>query len=96
MFDDPKSHLKKLADFGGEVALVPYSGVQILDFGFDLTTVDVRGAKFIERVSREEDGEVERTLIPLSGNDTRDAPVLEAAIDTDDPYSVRPLAALEP
>ena len=35
MFDDSKSRLKKLAEFGGEVAVVPYSGVQILDFGSD-------------------------------------------------------------
>ena len=96
MFDESKSHLKKLADFGAEVALVPYSGVQILDFGFDLTASDVRAAKFIERVTREEAGEVERTLIPLTGTDALDAPILESADERDDPYSVRPLAALEP
>ncbi|MEM1350900.1 MAG: virulence factor SrfB [Pseudomonadota bacterium] len=88
--------LKELVDFGDEVALVPYSGVQILDFGFDPGAMDIKAAKFIERITREEVGEIERTLIPLSGREAQDAPTLDASLDTDDAYSIRPVAALEP
>ncbi len=96
MFEERVGRLKQLVEFGEEVALVPYSGVQMLDFGFNLDMLEVKGSKFIERVTREEGGEVERTLIPLSGNDERDEPILEASLETDDAYSVRPIAALEP
>ena len=96
MFEDHTNRLKPLADFGDEIALVPHSGIQILDFGFDLNALDIRAAKFIERITREEQGQVERTLIPLTGNDETDADVLAAGQDTDDPYSIRPVAALEP
>ncbi|WP_227268350.1 virulence factor SrfB [Roseobacter weihaiensis] len=96
MFEERVGRLKQLVDFGDEIALVPYSGAQILDFGFDLDALEVKASKFIERVTREEAGEVERTLIPLSGNEERDMPILEASLETDDAYSVRPIAALEP
>ena len=96
MLNERAGRLKHLVDFGDEIALMPYSGVQILDFGFDLDALDIKASKFIERVTREEAGEVERTLIPLSGNDDRDMPVLEASKETDDAYSIRPIAALEP
>lgn len=96
MFEERVGRLKQLVEFGDEIALVPYSGVQVLDFGFDLDALEVKASKFIERVTREEAGEVERTLIPLSGNEERDMPILEASLETDDPYSVRPIAALEP
>ncbi|AVL53811.1 virulence factor SrfB [Roseobacter denitrificans] len=96
MFEESVGRLKQLVDFGEEITLVPYSGVQMLDFGFDLDALEIKASKFIERVTREEAGEVERTLIPLSGNDERDLPILEAALETDDAYSIRPIAALEP
>ncbi len=96
MFEERAGSLKQLVDFGDEIALVPYSGVQMLDFGFVLDAVDAKSSKFIERVTREEQGAVERTLIPLSGNEALDTDVLAASLDTDDAYSVRPIAALEP
>ncbi|MFK7744486.1 MAG: virulence factor SrfB [Roseobacter sp.] len=96
MFEERVGRLKQLVDFGEEIALVPYSGVQVLDFGFNLEALDVKGTKFIERVTREEDGEVERTLIPLTGNEERDMPILEASLETDDAYAIRPISALEP
>jgi hypothetical protein len=96
MLNERSGCLKHLVDFGDDITLVPYSGVQILDFGFNLDTLDIKASKFIERVTREEAGEVERTLIPLSGNEDRDMPILEASKETDDAYSIRPIAALEP
>ncbi|MFK7761968.1 MAG: virulence factor SrfB [Roseobacter sp.] len=96
MFEERVGRLKQLVEFGDEIALVPYSGVQMLDFGFNLDALEVKGSKFIERVTREEAGEVERTLIPLSGNEERDAEILEGALETDDAYGIRPIASLEP
>jgi len=96
MFEERVGQLKQLVDFAEEIALVPYSGVQMLDFGFNLDSVPVKSSKFLERVTRESGGEVERTLIPLSGNEELDADILEASLDTDDAYSIRPVSALEP
>ena len=94
MFEERVGQLKQLVDFADEIALVPYSGVQMLDFGFNLDSVAVKSSKFVERVTREAGGEVERTLIPLSGNEELDADILEASLETDDAYSVRPVSAL--
>ncbi|MBV1896248.1 MAG: virulence factor SrfB [Rhodobacteraceae bacterium] len=96
MFEDRSNWLRPLVEFGDEIALVPYSGVQILDFGFDINALDVKASKFIERTSREDGDQIERTLIPLTGNEELDQIILEASKDSDDPYSIRPIAALEP
>ncbi len=96
MFEDHTNRLRPLAEFGEEITLVPHSGIQILDFGFDLNALDIKAAKFIERTTREEQGQIERTLIPLSGNDEADGDILAAAQESDDLYSIRPVAALEP
>ena len=91
MLEGKENRLRPLAAPREEVTLVPYSGVQILDFGFDLDAIAAKPARFIERAAGEE-----RALIPLSGEDERDAPVLAQATPGDDPYSIRPVAALEP
>jgi hypothetical protein len=96
MLSDDKANLRALADWRPEVAIVPYSGVQILDFGFRLDEVDVKSARFIERVIRKGEGGTERALIPLSGDADRDEAIERAAQDDDDEYSIRPVAALEP
>lgn len=96
--------LRKLVALRDEVSLVPFSGVQILDFGFNLDEVALKPVRFIERSlprppvegGGEGEGPGERTLIPLSGDDERDAAVLDAATPGDDPYAIRPVAALEP
>ena len=87
--------LRPLVSWREEVTLVPYSGIQILDFGFRLGEIEVKPWKFIERTTGEA-GATERMLIPLSGDEERDAAIEAAARDDDDPYSVRPVAALEP
>ena len=43
-------HLAHLVDWRDEVTLVPYSGTQILDFGFRLDALDIRNARYVERV----------------------------------------------
>lgn len=96
MLKERKAQIRTLANLRNEITLVPYSGVQMLDFGFDLNKLDIRPLRYIERVTREQDDENILTLFPLSGDDTRDADVLDARRDDDDEYSVRTVAALEP
>lgn len=96
MLADDKKDLRPLVDWRPEVTLVPFSGVQILDFGFQLDAVDVKSARFVERVVNQAEGRSERALIPLSGDADRDEHIAENMRDDDDEYSVRPIAALEP
>jgi len=96
MLNDRKPQIRKLAKLRDEITLVPFSGVQMLDFGFDIKDVTVRPLRYIERVTSEQDGERILTLFPLSGDDERDADVLSSRRDDDDEYSVRPIAAMEP
>ncbi|WP_299629091.1 virulence factor SrfB, partial [uncultured Tateyamaria sp.] len=96
MLSERKTQIRTLAKLRSEITLVPFSGIQMLDFGFDLNALDLRPMRYIERVTKEQDGENILTLFPLSGDDVRDADVLDARRDDDDEYSVRPVAALEP
>lgn len=94
--DEHKLHLAPLMEFPEDISLVPYSGIQILDFGFDLETVAIKPMRFIERITREEGDLVERTLIPLTGDPELDAEYEAEPLPTDDAYSIRPQAALDP
>ena len=96
MLRDRKTRIRKLANLRDEITLVPYSGIQTLDFGFDINALDIRPFRFIERVTGQQDGEDLLTLFPLTGDDERDADVLRGGNNADDEYSVRPVAALEP
>ncbi len=89
-------HLARLLDWRDEVSLIPYSGTQVLDFGFNLDTLTLRNARFIERQVGGDDANEEWSLMPLTG-DTETDDVIEAGGDAaDDPYSVRAVSALEP
>lgn len=90
--------LAPLTDWRDEITLVPYSGVQILDFGFQLDAVELKRAEFIEREipGRGLDGPVERELKALSGDPLRDDPIKAAGTQMDDAYSVTHERALEP
>lgn len=90
------SHLAQLVDWRDEVTLVPYSGTQILDFGFRLDALELKSARFIERVVGGDDDQVEWALLPLTGDADRDQVAEDGAREDDDEYSVRPVAALEP
>lgn len=96
MFSDRKPQLRQLASLRDEITLVPFSGIQMLDFGFDLARLDMRPLRFIERITGQQDGEDILTLYPLSGDEDRDAEVLDGRRGDDDEYSVRPAAALDP
>ncbi len=89
-------HLAQLVDWRDEVTLVPYSGTQILDFGFRLDQLDLKNARFVERVVGGTNEAEEWALLPLTGDADSDAVIEEGATAEDDEYSVRPVAALEP
>ena len=89
-------HLAQLVDWRDEIALVPYSGTQMLDFGFRLDALELRSARFIERVVGGTDAAEEWALLPLTGDTEADTAVSENGGPDDDEYSVRSVAALEP
>jgi hypothetical protein len=96
MLRERRDRLRDLVQWPDEVTLVPWSGIQIFDFGFSLDALDLKPAKFIERVTGTVGDQVERVLIPLTGDEERDAEAERNRRDDDDEYSVRPVAALEP
>lgn len=91
-----RQDLAPLTDWPGSVTLVPYSGIQILDFGLDLEAVTMKPMRFIERITREEADLVERVLIPLTGDPELDQGYEGEGVDGDDSYTIRPQVALDP
>ena len=94
-----KSPLAPVPDWRDEVTIVPWSGVQMLDFGFRQSDLDLRNMRFVERVVDRPDaapGMEERVLIPLTGDEETDAPAIAAARMDDDEYSLSVQAAMEP
>lgn len=89
-------NLAQLVDWRDEITLVPWSGIQMLDFGFRLDALELRSARFIERVVGGDAEQEEWALLPLAGDPEADAAVEAAGGPDDDAYSVRPVAALEP
>ncbi|MCB2135098.1 MAG: virulence factor SrfB [Rhodobacteraceae bacterium] len=96
MITDRNEQLRRLVNWHHEVTLVPFSGIQIFDFGFCLDDVQLRPWKFIERTVSAEGERTERMLIPLTGREEDDAEIEAAGRPDDDPYSIRPTAAMEP
>jgi hypothetical protein len=90
------THLAQIADWRDEITLIPYSGTQMLDFGFQLDALEIKAARFIERVVGGTDEAEEWALVPLTGDAETDEQVEAEARADDDEYSVRPVAALEP
>ena len=96
MLKDHKPQLHKVVDYGDEITLVPYSGIQILDFGFDLHSLNMRPFKFLERDFTTERGEFLKQLHCLTNPDNPSAvPSVQPTRD-DDEYSIRIEASLEP
>ncbi|MDF1717776.1 MAG: virulence factor SrfB [Antarcticimicrobium sp.] len=89
-------HLAQLVDWRDEVTLVPYSGTQMLDFGFNLDEVELKSARFIERLTGGDAAAEEWMLLPLTGDAELDEQIEAGARPDDDAYSVRSMAALEP
>ena len=96
MLKDQKNRIRMLANLRDEITLVPFSGIQMLDFGFDVAKLELKPFRFIERVTGEHDGEQTLTLFPLTGEDGLDGEILDGRRDDDDEYSVRANQALDP
>lgn len=93
MTDGTHETLRPLPQFRSHVTLVPFSGIQFLDFGFELDTLGLRPWKFVEQLVRAADGD-RRTLIPQFAGTEASEPVDAGPDDVE--YSVQPTAALAP
>ena len=93
---DTESKLRPVPDWSDRTTLVPFSGLQILDFGFDLDAVEFRQRRFVERTTERRGDEEARELIPLHDDEERNRAILDAPHPDDLEYAVRPVAALEP
>lgn len=88
--------LHRLCDWKDEVFIVPYSGIQVLDFGFNIDTLNFPARRFVERKTADHGTEEERTLIPLTGDMELDSKIEAGVREDDDPFSIRDTAAIEP
>ena len=61
--------LASIPQWREDITLVPYSGVQILDFGFSLDDINVKSARFVERAVGGDAENIERALLPLTGDE---------------------------
>ncbi|MEM6623126.1 MAG: virulence factor SrfB [Pseudomonadota bacterium] len=85
-----------LENWPDEVTLVPYSGIQYLDFAFNIDTVMRGTMAFSERVEpASEDQEIWR-LWPHTGNEDKDAEIPPAKVEGEEDYSISKVRALEP
>lgn len=95
-----KTPLAPVSPWRDEITIVPWSGLQILDFGFRQSDINLKNQRFIERIvgpaSSDSGGMAEHVLIPLSGDEEQDAEAMQGARPDDDEYSVSVAAALEP
>ncbi|MEL6980064.1 MAG: virulence factor SrfB [Pseudomonadota bacterium] len=88
--------IRALPEWKEETTLTPFSGVQMLDFGFTIDEVKFRSARFVERTTRTMDANEERMLIPCSGDEEADDALLGALRQDDLEYSISKIRALEP
>ncbi|WP_341213457.1 virulence factor SrfB [uncultured Limimaricola sp.] len=95
---DGAAALRPLTDWKDEVTLVPYSGIQILDFGFSLATAKekVKSRGFLEHTITTADDRVERELVPLGADPERDEALRGATDAQVVEYTITVDKALEP
>jgi hypothetical protein len=90
--------LNKLTDYGDTITLVPQSGIQFVEFAFDLAQAEKFSRNFIERPIGEKpdgSGQKEYTLIPNWNDDDLKAEPPHIPGSLDDEYSVSRDKALE-
>ena len=93
---DTESKLRPVPDWDDRTTLVPFSGLQMLDLGFDLDEVKFRQRRFVERTTERRSDEEARELIPLYDDEERNESVLAAPHPDDLEYGVQAIRALEP
>lgn len=88
--------LKPLTNWRHTVSLVPFSGVQFMDYGFDVERVGSFKREFVERIAaREGDAEL-RMLIPLTTDDEENARRIGSPQEGDEEITINRERALEP
>lgn len=82
--------LNKLTDYGDTITLVPQSGIQFVEYGFDFSQTAQFSRSFIERPIGERTGEGAREfkLIPNWNDDQPNSDPPHMPQSTDDEYSV--------
>ena len=91
-----KSTIRELHTWRDETTLVPFSGIQFLDFGFDRRAISFKTRGFVERTTASTAEGDERTLLVLTGDDDKDEKLIGAEQPDDDAYSINLQRALEP
>jgi hypothetical protein len=88
--------LKPLTDWRPTISLVPFSGIQFVDYAFDIEAVGRLSRSFVERTeARREEADL-KTLIPLTGEDEEDARRLGQRQPDDEEFAINKERALEP
>ena len=88
--------LKPLTDWRPTISLVPFSGVQFVDYAFDVEAVGRFSRSFVERTEARRDEEDLKALIPLTGEDEEDARRLGQRQADDEEFAINKERALEP
>ncbi len=95
MFEAPEN-LRPLIDWQPEITLVPYSGIQILDFGFCFDDIEVK-RRFVERTIDTQSDLAEVKLVPLPADQAAAEKIIALRLETDpEPYSIDQTKALDP
>lgn len=89
--------LNKLADFGETITLTPQSGIQIVEYGFNLAETPGFSRSFIERPSgsANDNNELEYTLLPNWEDDDPDAEPPHTPQADDVSYDISKAKALD-
>lgn len=89
--------LNKLIDYGETITLTPQSGIQIVEYGFDLADTPRFTRSFIERPSEQvnENGDIEFTLLPNWDDEDPEAEPPHLLQASDDEYDVSKVKALD-
>ncbi|MGH6916492.1 MAG: virulence factor SrfB, partial [Geminicoccaceae bacterium] len=88
--------LKPLTDWRPTISLVPFSGIQFVDYGFDSEAIGSFSRKFVERTEARREQDDLKTLIPLTGEDEEDARRLGQRQADDEEFAINKERALEP
>uniref|UniRef100_A0AAN0MHY1 Virulence factor SrfB n=1 Tax=Yoonia rhodophyticola TaxID=3137370 RepID=A0AAN0MHY1_9RHOB len=95
MFDKNEG-LADLPKWQDEVTIVPFSGIQILDFGFKMDDVASKG-RYLEKTVGHEGDMTKRMLIPLPANVDEASEIIDTKAEDDpDPYTIDQERALAP
>jgi hypothetical protein len=88
--------LKPLTDWRPTISLVPFSGIQFVDYAFDSEAIGRFSRSFVERTEARREEDDLKALIPLTGEDEEDARRLGQRQPDDEEFAINKERALEP